>query len=88
MSMVIPFHAPVLAPRLGRFAREYPDVVLDVTTSVEGHVDLVAGGFDAGINFREYVELDRSAVRVSPDHRAAIVGSPDDLAALIESLRL
>jgi len=50
--------------------------VLDVTTTVEGHLDLVAGGFDAGINFREFVELDMIAVRVSPDHRAAIVGSP------------
>src|SRR4051812_47480967 len=37
----------VLGPKLGEFARTYPDVVLDVTTE-ESRVDLVAGGDDAG----------------------------------------
>jgi DNA-binding transcriptional LysR family regulator len=36
----------------------------------------VAGGFDAGIHFGEYIQKDMIAVRVSKDHRAAIVGSP------------
>src|SRR5205807_1329275 len=45
----------VLAPKLGQFARDYPDVVLDVTTD-ESRVDLVAGGFDAGIHFGEFIE--------------------------------
>src|SRR5262245_27542232 len=66
----------VLAPKLGQFAREYPDVVLDVTTTNEGRFDLVAGGFDAGIHLGEFIERDMIAVRVSPDQRAAIVGSP------------
>src|SRR5579871_4382980 len=39
----------VLGPKLGPFARRYPDVVLDVTTD-ESRVDLVAGGYDAGIH--------------------------------------
>jgi DNA-binding transcriptional LysR family regulator len=65
----------VLAPKLGQFARDYPDVVLDVTTG-DGHDDLVAGGFDAGIQFGEFIEQDMIAVRVSRDHRPAIVGSP------------
>src|SRR2546429_4549925 len=65
----------VLAPKLGQFARDYPDVVLDVTTD-ESRVDLVAAGFDAGIHFGEFIEQDMVAVRVSPDHRPAIVGSP------------
>jgi DNA-binding transcriptional LysR family regulator len=65
----------VLAPELGRFARDYPDVLLDVTTD-ESRVDLVAGGFDAGIHLMEFIEQDMIAVRVSPDLRAAIVGSP------------
>src|SRR5439155_1442843 len=39
----------VLAPKLGQFARDYPDVVLDVTTD-ESRIDLVAAGFDAGIH--------------------------------------
>jgi DNA-binding transcriptional LysR family regulator len=66
----------VLAPKLGRFAREYPDVVLDVTTD-DSRMDIVAAGFDAGIHFGEYIEKDMIAVRVSHDHRPAIVGSPE-----------
>jgi DNA-binding transcriptional LysR family regulator len=65
----------VLGPKLGQFARTYPNVVLDVTTD-ESRVDLVAGGYDAGIHYGEFIEHDMVAVRVSPDHRAAIVGSP------------
>jgi DNA-binding transcriptional LysR family regulator len=65
----------VLAPKLGQFARAYPDVVLDVTTTNEGRFDLVAGRFDAGIHLGEFIERDMIAVRVSPDQRAAIVGS-------------
>lgn len=67
----------VLAPKLARFAREYPDVTLDVTTTEEGRVDLVAAGFDAGIHLGEFIERDMVAVRVSPDQRAAIVAAPD-----------
>ena len=65
----------VLAPKLGQLARDYPDIVLDVTTD-DSRMDIVAGGFDAGIHFGEYIEKDMIAVRVSPDHRPAIVGSP------------
>jgi DNA-binding transcriptional LysR family regulator len=66
----------VLAPKLGAFARAYPDVILDVTTTNEVRVDLVAGHFDAGIHLGEFIERDMIAVRVSPDQRAAIVGAP------------
>lgn len=38
--------------------------------------DIVAGGFDAGIHFGEYIDNDMIAVRVSPDQRPAIVGWP------------
>ena len=66
----------ILAAKLGEFARRYPDVVLDITTE-DGPIDVVAGGFDAGIQFGEYIAQDMIAVRVSPDHRPAIVGSRD-----------
>jgi DNA-binding transcriptional LysR family regulator len=36
--------ATVLAPKLGQFARDYPDVVLDITTTGDNRVDLVTGG--------------------------------------------
>jgi DNA-binding transcriptional LysR family regulator len=65
----------VLLPRLARFAREYPDVVLDVTTD-NSPIDIVAARFDAGIQIGEYIQQDMIAVRVSADHRAAIVASP------------
>lgn len=65
----------VLLPRLAKFAEAYPDIVLDVVT-VTGPVDLVAGEFDAGIQLGEYVQKDMVAVRVTPELRLAVVGSP------------
>ena len=67
--------ALVLAPKIGEFARNHPEITLEVAT-VPDRVDLVAGRFDAGIQLGEFVERDMIAVRVSPDQRAAIVGSP------------
>jgi DNA-binding transcriptional LysR family regulator len=66
----------ILAPKLGQFARDYPDVVLDLTTTEESRVDLVGAEFDAGIHLGEFIERDMVAVRVSKEQRAAIVGSP------------
>ena len=65
----------VLGPKLAQFTRDYPDVVLDITAD-DTRLDIVAGGFDAGIHFGEYIQKDMIAVRVSEDTRAAIVGSP------------
>jgi DNA-binding transcriptional LysR family regulator len=65
----------VLAPKLGHFARQYPEVVLEVTTD-DARVDLVAAGFDAAIHFGEYIAQDMVAVRVSPDIQHALVGAP------------
>jgi DNA-binding transcriptional LysR family regulator len=65
----------VVASKLGQFAQDYPDVELDVTTD-DSRLDLVAAGFDAGIQFGEFIAQDMVAVRVSPDLRPAIVGAP------------
>ena len=67
----------VLGPAMKRFTRDYPDVILDVHTDEAWSVDLVARGFDAGIQYGEFIQKDMIAVRVSPDYRAAIVASPD-----------
>ena len=64
-----------LAPAFGRFARAYPDVRLELTVD-DGLTDIVAGGFDAGIRPGERVQRDMVAVRVTPDLRTAVVGSP------------
>src|SRR5882757_8084604 len=65
----------VLSPKLGKFARDYPDILLDVTAD-DSRLDIVAGGFDAGIHYGEFIQKDMIAVRVSKDHRPAIVGAP------------
>lgn len=66
----------VLSPRLARFAREYPDVVLGVTTTELGRVDLGGAGFEAGIHLGHFLQRDMVAVRVSKEQRGAIVGAP------------
>src|SRR5256885_6167857 len=65
----------VLAPKLAQLARDYPDFVVDVTTD-DRRLDIVAEGFDAGINLGEFIQKDMIAVRVSGDRRPVIVGSP------------
>jgi DNA-binding transcriptional LysR family regulator len=65
----------VLAPKLRKFVEDYPDVILEITTD-DSRLDLVAGHFDAGIHLGEFIERDMIAVRVSADHRPAIVASP------------
>ena len=50
-------------------------MVLEVTTTQEGRTDLVGSGFDAGIHLGESIQRDMVRVRVSRDHRLAVVGS-------------
>lgn len=63
-------------PKLARFTRDYPDVLLDITTEDDSNRDLVAGRFDAGIHLGEFVQRDMVAVRVTGRQRAAIVAAP------------
>lgn len=65
----------VLLPKLARFTRAYPEIVLEVTSSNDP-ADLVAGEYDAGIQIGEFIQRDMIAVRVSKDMRLAAVGSP------------
>ena len=69
----------IIAPRLGRFHRAHPDVVLDIVID-DGLSDIVAGRFDAGIRVGERLEKDMIAVRLTPDVRMLAVASPDYLA--------
>ena len=64
----------VIVPKLTAFARRYPEIVLEVTTSNDP-VDLVAGEYDAGIQLGEFIQRDMIAVRVTREMRLAIVGS-------------
>ncbi|WP_084214316.1 LysR family transcriptional regulator [Terriglobus sp. TAA 43] len=65
----------VLMPKLKEFTEAYPDIALDITTSND-RAELVAGGYDAGIQIGEFIQRDMIAVRVSDDLRLAVVGSP------------
>ncbi len=68
--------ATLLSPKLAKFAREYPDVMLDVTSEDDTRRDLVAGRFDAGIHLGEFLQRDMVAVKVSGEQRAAVVAAP------------
>lgn len=69
----------VIAPRLGRFHRAHPDVLLDIVVD-DGLSDIVAGRFDAGIRVGGRLEKDMIAVRLTPDVKMVAVASPDYLA--------
>src|SRR5580692_10959081 len=69
----------LIAPRLGRFHRANPDVVLDIVID-DGLSDIVAGRFDAGIRIGERLEKDMIAVRLTPNVEMTVVASPDYLA--------
>ena len=66
----------IIAPRLGRFHRAHPDVVLDIVVD-DGLRDIVAGRFDAGIRVGARLEKDMIAVRLTPDVKMMAVASPD-----------
>jgi len=55
--------------------RTYPDIRIELTVE-DSLADIVAGGFDAGIRLGELLQQDMVAVRVTPDLRGAVVGSP------------
>jgi len=69
----------IIAPRLGRFHRSHPDVVLDIVVD-DALSDIVAGRFDAGIRVGGRLEKDMFAVRLTPDVKMIAVASPDYLA--------
>lgn len=77
IRLIIPRTATrmVLLPKLARFSRKYPEIVLEVTSSNDP-VDLVAGEYDAGVQLGEFIQRDMIAVRVTKEMRLAVVGSP------------
>jgi DNA-binding transcriptional LysR family regulator len=66
--------------KLASFARDYPDVVLEITTDY-AFTDIVKDRFDIGIRMGSAVDKDMVAVRVTPDFQMIVVGSPDYIAA-------
>lgn len=71
---------PVLGgPLLADFLTAHPHVRLDVGVSDEA-LDIVAAGFDAGIQLGEWIDRDMVAVPVTGDIRMTVVGAPAYLA--------
>ncbi len=68
----------ILEPMLASFCQAYPEIELEIAASAE-MVDLVAGGFDAGIRLGEFIAPDMVAVRLTPPFPFMVVGSPDYL---------
>lgn len=63
-------------PALQPWLQQYPDV--NVELSIDNSLaDIVSGRFDAGVRLGEQVARDMVAVRVGPDWRMVVVGSPD-----------
>src|SRR4051812_12669916 len=65
----------ILWPKLTQFLKRYPDVQIELITDY-GLTDIVAERFDAGVRIGEQVVKDMIAVRIGPDIRIAVVGSP------------
>ena len=65
-----------LRPLLVDFLSHYPDIHLELFVDY-GFTNVVEERFDAGIRMGEAVSKDMIAVRIGPDWRLAVVGSPD-----------
>jgi len=69
----------ILWPKLAGFLADYPDIKVEIVTDY-GLTDIVAERYDAGIRLGEQVARDMIAVRIGPDIRIAVVGTPSYLA--------
>ncbi|MCB8876006.1 LysR family transcriptional regulator [Acidisoma silvae] len=65
----------ILWPKLVPFLKTYPDIGIELTTDY-GLRDIVAERYDAGVRLGGQVAKDMIAVRIAPDIRFIIVGSP------------
>ena len=65
----------ILLPRLAKLLRDYPDIKVEITVDY-GLTDIVAQRYDAGVRSGEQVAKDMIAVRIGPDMRMAVAGTP------------
>lgn len=68
----------VFRPKLPAFLATYPDVKVEISVDY-GLTNIVEQRFDAGVRLGEAIAQDMIAVRVGPDWRFAVVGSPSYL---------
>ena len=65
----------VLQPVLAQLLPDHPDLSIEIIVDY-GLTDIVAEGYDAGVRLGEQVAKDMIAMRIGPDMRMAVVGSP------------
>jgi DNA-binding transcriptional LysR family regulator len=65
----------VLWPRLSRVMHDHPGIQVEITVDYT-MADIVAQRYDAGVRVGDQVAKDMIAVRIGPDLRIAVVGSP------------
>jgi DNA-binding transcriptional LysR family regulator len=69
----------VLGQMLGGFLHRYPLISVDLAVD-DGLVDIIKGGFDAGIRYEENLAADMIAVQLGRPQRYALVAAPTLLA--------
>lgn len=65
----------LLWPKVKDFLQQYPQINLELVAD-NRFVDIVADQYDAGIRLGESIEKDMVAVRIGPDFRMVVAGSP------------
>jgi DNA-binding transcriptional LysR family regulator len=65
----------ILMPALAKLLPDYPDIRVEIINDFS-LTDIVAERFDAGVRLGEQVAAGMIALRIGPDFRMAIVGSP------------
>jgi DNA-binding transcriptional LysR family regulator len=69
----------VLWPARAKLLSDYPEIKLEIVIDY-GLTDIVSERYDAGVRSGEMVAKDMVAVRIGPDMRSAVVGTPSYLA--------
>jgi DNA-binding transcriptional LysR family regulator len=65
----------ILLPKIAKLLRKYPNIKVEIVIDY-GLTDIVAQRFDAGVRSGEQVASGMIAVRIAPDMRMAVAGSP------------
>ena len=65
----------VLWPKLQKLLRDYPEIKVEIAIEY-ALTDIVAERYDAGVRSGDQVAKDMIAVRIGPDSRMAVVGTP------------
>jgi DNA-binding transcriptional LysR family regulator len=69
----------VLGPLVAQFLARHPKAEVELVLD-DGFVDIVEGGFDAGVRYGESLQQDMVALPLGPPQRLMVVGAPSLLA--------